>query len=109
MALWLTDLVRAALGAASLLAGGIVSVATAGPASATPTSCYLTRASHSASSVCTGGTGQQRVFATCQDPQHGTEYTYYGAWVGVGSTSVVNCPKLGGYTWYVVAAGIQKR
>jgi len=27
----------------------------------------------------------------------------------VGSTSVVNCPKLGGYTWYEVSAGINFR
>jgi hypothetical protein len=100
---------QAALGAAGLIAGGMVAITGATPASATPTNCLLTRASHSASAVCGGGTGQVRVWATCQDPQHGSETTYYGAWVGVGSTSVVNCPTLGGYTWYVVAAGYQTR
>jgi hypothetical protein len=101
--------VRAAIGAAGLIAGGVLAVASATPAEATASNCYLTQASHSASAVCTSGTGTYRVYAVCQDPQHGTEYTYYGAWVGVGSTSVVNCPKLGGYTWYEISAGIQKR
>src|ERR1700712_1644049 len=96
--------VRAAISAAGLIAGGIVAIAGATSASGTATSCYLTQASHSASAVCTSGTGQYRVYAKCQDPMHGTETTYYGAWVGVGSTSVVNCPKLGGYVWYEISA-----
>jgi hypothetical protein len=101
--------VRAAVGAAGLLAGGFVALAGAAPASATPTNCTLSQYSHSASATCTGGTGQFRVYATCQDPQHGTTGTYYGPWVGVGGTSAVNCPTLGGYTWYEVSAGIQKK
>ncbi|MEO6701255.1 MAG: hypothetical protein ABI140_13755 [Jatrophihabitantaceae bacterium] len=103
------QLVRAAVGTGTLIAGGLIALASATPAAATPTGCHLTQASHSASSVCTGGSGQQRVYAICEDPQHGTDRTYYGSWVGVGSTSVVNCPVLGGYTWYEVAAGIQVR
>ena len=104
-----TKFVRAAIGTAGLIAGGILTVATAAPASATPTGCHLTQASHSASSVCTGGSGQQRVYAICEDPQHGTRRTYYGSWVGPGSTSVVNCPTLGGYEWYEIGANIQLR
>ena len=45
-----TKFVRAAIGTAGLIAGGILTVATAAPASATPTGCHLTQASHSASS-----------------------------------------------------------
>jgi hypothetical protein len=101
--------VRVAVGAATLVAGGLTAIATAAPASATASNCVLTQASHSASAVCSSGTGQYRVHAVCQDPQHGTENTYYGSWVGVGSTSVVNCPKLGGYTWYEISAGINFR
>jgi hypothetical protein len=103
--------IRVAISAAGLAAGGIVAIASATPASALPTNCYVTEASHSASVVCTSGTGQDRVYAKCQDPQHGTVGTYYGAWVGVGSTSAMNCPTLGGYTWYEVlgSAGVQRR
>ncbi|MBV9821542.1 MAG: hypothetical protein JO144_04805 [Actinobacteria bacterium] len=101
--------VRAAIGAAGLLAGGLVALASAVPASATATGCVLTQAQHSASAVCTSGTGQYRVAAKCEDPMHGTVNTYYGPWVGVGGTSAVNCPTLGGYTWYETSATIQKR
>ncbi len=101
--------VRVALGAATLIAGSVTAIAAATPASATASNCQLTQASHSASAVCGSGTGQYRVHAVCQDPQHLTENTYYGAWVGVGGTSVVNCPKLGGYTWYEISAGINFR
>jgi hypothetical protein len=100
---------RVAISAAGLVAGGFVALAGASPASATASNCYLTQASHSASAVCTSGTGQYRVVAKCEDPMHGTVNTYYGAWVGVGGTSSVNCPTLGGYTWYETSASIQKR
>jgi hypothetical protein len=103
--------VRVAISAAGLVAGGIVAVAGAAPASALPTNCLVTQASHSASAVCNSGTGQDRVYAKCEDPMHGTVGTYYGPWVGVGSTSAMNCPTLGGYVWYEVAgsAGVQRR
>jgi hypothetical protein len=101
--------IRVAISAAGLIAGGIVAIAGATPASATPTGCILTEASHSASAVCGGGTGQYRVRAICEDPQHGTRGYYYGPYVGVGSTSAVNCPTLGGYQWYEVSAIIQIR
>lgn len=101
--------VRVAVSAAGLIAGGFVATAGAAPASAIPTNCYLTLNAHSASAVCHSGTGQVRVWATCEHPLHGTRNTYYGTWVGVGSTSVVNCPTATNYTWYRVAAGIQRR
>jgi hypothetical protein len=100
--------VRVAISAAGLVAGGVVAIAGAVPASATASSCTLRQYSHSASAVCTSGTGTYRVVAKCEDPMHGTVNTYYGPYVGVGGTSAVNCPTLGGYTWYETSATIQK-
>lgn len=100
---------KATLATAGLISGGIASIALAAPASAAPGNCHLTQALNSASAVCTTGSGQDRVVAVCEDPQHGTDSTYYGAWVGPGSTSVVNCPRLGGYQWYEVAAKVEVR
>lgn len=99
--------VRVALSAAGLVAGGLVAIAGAPPASATPSNCLLVKASHSASVVCNSGTGTYRVWAKCEDPQHGTINSYYGPYVGIGSTSAFNCPTLGGYQWYLYSAGYQ--
>lgn len=102
-------LVRTTIAVASVIAGGVVTLAGAAPASATPTNCLLTEASHSASAVCSSGTGEYRVVGTCQDPQRLTERTYYGAWVTAGKTSVINCETIGGITWFLISARIGKR
>lgn len=99
--------VRVAVSAAGLVAGGIVALAGAAPASATPYNCSITNATFSASAVCQNGTGQFRVWATCESPLNGTRAVYYGPWVGAGYTSTVNCPTMSGQHWYRVSSGYQ--
>ncbi len=100
--------VRVAVSAASLVAGGIVAMASAAPASAAPYNCYINKNSYSASATCYNGTGQFRIVTTCESPQ-GSRGTYYGAWVGAGYTSVVNCPITSGQQWYSISSYIAKR
>ena len=58
--------------------------------------------------VCYNGTGQFRVWATCESPQ-GVRGVYYGAWVYANHTSVVNCPVTSGQYWYAISAHYQTR
>jgi len=99
--------VRVAISAASLVAGGMVAMAGAAPASATPTNCSVSRSTYSASAQCNSGTGQFRVWATCESPISGTRGVYYGDWKNAGYTSVVSCPVTSGQHWYAVVAGYQ--
>jgi hypothetical protein len=100
--------VRVAISAAGLVAGGIVAMAGAAPALALPTNCSITDNTYSASATCSSGTGQFRIATTCESPQ-GSRGVYYGAWVGAGYTSVVNCPSTSGLQWYSISSSIQKR
>jgi hypothetical protein len=83
-------------------------MASAAPASALPTGCSTMDNTYSASATCSSGTGQFRVVVTCESPQ-GARGVYYGAWVGAGYTSVVNCPITSGQHWYSLPPSIQKR
>lgn len=99
---------------AGLLTAGAVSIVTAAPAEATPSSCtvsYLTSGSLKigARARCTAGTGQYRVATTCTDELRGSSGTYYGAWVGIGSYSSVTCPNSGGSQWLATNAHLQTR
>ena len=49
--------------------------------------------------ICSGGTGQYRVYATCTDELRGSGGTYYGSWVSPGHYSTVVCPYSGGVYW----------
>ncbi len=100
--------VRVAISAAGLVAGGIVAMAGAAPASALPTGCSINDTTHSASATCSSGTGEFRIVTTCESPQ-GSRGTYYGAWVGAGYTSTVNCPITSGQHWYSISSYIAKR
>ncbi|MEO6503085.1 MAG: hypothetical protein ABIQ09_14400 [Jatrophihabitantaceae bacterium] len=97
-----------AVSAAGLVAGGIVAMAGAAPAAALPTGCSINDTTYSASATCSSGTGQFRIVTTCEN-YLGARSTQYGAWVGAGNTSVVNCPFTNGLQGYSISSFIDKR
>lgn len=99
---------------AGLLAAGAVSIVTASPAEATPSSCTVSYISSGSLHIgararCTAGSGQYRVATTCTDELRGSSGTYYGSWVNIGSYSSVTCPNSGGSQWLATNAHLQTR
>lgn len=105
-----------AVSAAGLFAAGALSIVdtTAAFASpATPGNCtdqFLVDSNGTTYGVrakCTSGTGHYRVYATCTDELRGSGGTYYGPYVGIGSTSTLVCPYQGGTQWVLSGAHFQ--
>jgi hypothetical protein len=100
--------VRVAVSAAGLVAGGIVAMASAAPASAWATGCNVYDSTHSAQLQCTSGTGEFRLATVCEN-QFGARGTYYGAWSGIGGWSNVQCPYTNGLQGYSIENDIRRR
>jgi len=92
------------MAAGSLVLGGAATLGI-GTANATATGCTRSvlvdqnGTTYGFREICSGGTGQYRVYATCTDELRGSGGTYYGSWVSPRHYSTVVCPYAGGVYW----------